>query len=252
MAEISVYRVRSLSDILSVLSELSDVRPGPFWFRGQASSAWPLLPFVWREAAKVSLWPDVVFEQNLTNRFRARAALRMKEPPGSKDFSAWLSLMQHYGLPTRLLDWSRSPLVAAYFACDEGSNAANDEAAIWVLLPHRMNGVGLGSDLTYPIDADSVRKYIEPAFRRKDTTEGFVAVMAVEHDMRMLVQQGNFTIHSSRAPLERAKSAHEYIVKMLVTASDKHVIRRELRLLNVVRGDLFPDLANLAEELRGS
>ena len=51
---------------------------------------------------------------------------------------SWLTLMQHYGLPTRLLDWSESPLVALYFALSSDEDAKAD-AAVWVLNPMKLN-----------------------------------------------------------------------------------------------------------------
>ena len=56
------------------------------------------------------------YELRLLRKFRARAHLRHHTCPDYFDYFGWLSLMRHYGLPTRLLDWSESPLVAAYFA----------------------------------------------------------------------------------------------------------------------------------------
>ncbi len=53
----------------------------------------------------------------------------------------WISLAQHYRVPTRLLDWSENPLVALYFAVevDEDSNGAQVDGRVWALNPLQLN-----------------------------------------------------------------------------------------------------------------
>ena len=79
------------------------------WWRGQVSRGtekdpWNLRPKVFRRKSSTGL-----SEGQLIQRFRERAATRHPRIPSDK--VDWLFLMQHYGLPTRLLDWSKSPLV---------------------------------------------------------------------------------------------------------------------------------------------
>jgi hypothetical protein len=58
----------------------------------------------------------------------------MAVAPSEDDLAGWLSLMQHYRLPTRLLDWSFSPLIAAYFSVNDRFVEPVD-ACIWALAP---------------------------------------------------------------------------------------------------------------------
>lgn len=218
------------------------------WFRGHRSSRWDVGATIWRNYDKND-------ERNFTNRFRSRASTRHQSLPGYDDCAHWLSLMQHYGLPTRLLDWTRSPLIAAYFALENyiyDRSTEPEDASIWILEPHVLNVAEGMCDVTPSIDAHMCEAMLVPAFTHREPENNKVlAVMAAERDMRMFVQQGCFTIHSDQMPLNRRTNNETYLAQLIIPADYVKSMAFEVDVCGFRKGDIFPDLGHLAEELKG-
>src|SRR5437773_608578 len=128
--------VRSVAEFLSTLRK-TPPEGGPdwsrCWFRGQPlRQVEPQAGFIVLELdhEKVGfdhnplvprvLRSDRFNERFLAHTFRLRAGSRYSSCPPLDEYPRWLFLMQHYGLPTRLLDWTASPLVALFFAVEDG------------------------------------------------------------------------------------------------------------------------------------
>jgi hypothetical protein len=163
--------------------------------------------------------------------------------------------MQHYGLPTRLLDWTRSPLIAVYFAVEEyiyGATSQDCDACIWILEPNTMNQREELGPYTPSIDAHMCHDMLRPAFTHvSQETSKVMAVMAAESDPRMFVQQGCFTIHSYQGPLNKRQAHEEYLSSLRIPASSVRRLAKELDVCGFRKGDLFPDLGHLADEFKG-
>jgi hypothetical protein len=105
---------------------------GSAWvFRGHAGASWPLATALERTESQ----DRAADEWRMIDHFRRRAALHL--PPqlhlGDDDIFGWMALMQHYGAPTRLLDVTRSPYVAAFFALEEPTCGDEADASIWAV-----------------------------------------------------------------------------------------------------------------------
>ena len=155
--------LESIADLLAKLrdDQFSLEREGmhtgaaPVWFRGLPDSSYKLLPSVYH--------PDKILDGKLEwflmNRFKQNAHQFLDfRPQGEWE---WLFLMRHYGLPSRLLDWTESPLVALYFAIhklDQSNRVTlptDADGTLWCLLPTTLNEAArISNPIEIPLFSD--------------------------------------------------------------------------------------------------
>lgn len=124
------------------------------WFRGHAKADWKLVPNVHRQH-------DYKWERNTSLRFRRRAKTRHDKYPPDHDPAGWLFLAQHYTLPTRLLDWTESVLVATYFAVLEHDD---EPAVVWFMKPGLLNQHQNGVDQVFEVGHPTSRPIVPQTF----------------------------------------------------------------------------------------
>ncbi|MBX7213037.1 MAG: FRG domain-containing protein [Thermoflexales bacterium] len=249
MSDIPTLTLRGLSELTGAVDDLTRTTGLRWWFRGHTNAGWDLLPGARRMFSKSE-------ERHVANEFYVRARSRHPDCPAHDDYGGWLALMQHFGLPTRLLDWTYSPMVAAFFATERyhphsDPPAVAHDACIWALSPTELNAAQGFEPLLYPLNAYMLQGLVRPALKGEDGTDAVVAATPVETDLRMLVQQGAFTAHASTVALNGMPDCNRWLRKFVIPAEHLPAFARELALLGLRLGDLFPDLDNLARELRG-
>jgi len=250
-----------------------------WWYRGHGDADWPLIPGIQRLPVESS---DKFYEHErcITNEFQSRASSFLQSKPAMNDFSAWLTIMQHYGLPTRLLDWSRSPLYALYFATQDYKRNGNNDACVWALCPGTLNDFARLEEKTYiyHMHHKTVEDVVYTAFRKYHRPNNFkseeekqrheryghsndtiVACYATETDARVFNQQSTFTVHSSLCRLtdvhEKIKwdsneDNKELLVQIIIPANAKERIFNELFYCGITHGNVFPDLEHVALDIR--
>lgn len=241
--------ITSIPDLISALGRDQENYKGSIWFRGHADKSWKLSPGYLRLKEPPS-------ESTLLKRFKQSAAMLLDRDP--KDSFDWLFLLQHYGLPTRLLDWSESPLVALYFAVhDDNEHHADVDAAIWCLRPSELNKRANIEDaheefFIPSFDDDELKNYsIESlASGPKRTKLLPIATIATRNNSRIQAQLGVFTIHHlEEVPIEEIGDAN-HVIKYTIPAKNRSLIRSQLRLLGFSKFTMFPELASIGDNIR--
>ena len=220
------------------------------YWRGQLADH-KLVPFAFRGNGDREFKSRRETEQLLD--FQHIAPARQTGCPEKGEHLDWLALAQHNGLPTRLLDWSESPLVAAFFAIERENRKSDlEDSVVWALNPKKMNSIISAEDGLYPVRSPDVESAADAAFdSRKPYLAGDVLAIVPCHFFPQQVgQQSCFTIHGNDTPLETHPKAESFLTQLVIPADIKRDIRQHLTDLSVRRHHLFPDLPNLAREIR--
>jgi FRG domain len=224
------------------------------WFRGEPAVSTPLLPKLYRPR------PDGSHhhENKLLQLFRMKAPVFNATGigPSREETDKWLFLAQHVGLPTRLLDWTESALVALHFAL------LSDKPVVWMLNPTRLNSLSLtpGTPISteFPLTwlnstANIGAMNIGSAWTNDSNgTDLPVAVLPTNIHHRMSVQRSCFTVqgkNKTSLSTQVASSSPTVVQSYSISPANRDMIRADLRLLGIDHSTIFPDLDGLAREL---
>jgi hypothetical protein len=192
--------------------------------------------------------------------------------PHDNDAAAWLGLIQHYGGPTRLLDVTRSPYVALYFAFEA---ATTNDRAVWAIdstwcLDECAKIMARNESISYEVafarstgaQAEVIYSLVHGGpFPRSDfaTFKPFAGVFPLDPwkpDSRQSAQQAKFLCAANSAlTFIENMAAHSPIpypvlYKFVLPASFRQEAIEQLSMMNVTAATLFPDLVGLARSLR--
>lgn len=152
-----------------------------FIYRGHGNhEEYGLLPgiFRWRKVCEGHFTTEYSqMEFNVLTDFISEACRFIKEVP-SGDIPAWLEIAQHFGVPTRLLDFTQNPLVALYFAC---SDLRNTQASVWIINEPAYNKIFFGE---LPIVQASKSQLVVS----KIVTDEIVQQNFMQHDNNSYIQ----------------------------------------------------------------
>lgn len=214
-------KITNFSDLVKLFEPLKN--KNNLIFRGQSDKNWEVLPKSGRKDF-IEKYTELITEQMIFKSWIRYAKYHLtKYPDNNWD---WLAIAQHHGLATRLLDWTKNPLVSAYFACSD--NYDRDGVIYYYLLNHL-------------VDFDE--KKTEP-FEMK----GFNVFFPSGFASRIINQRGIFTI-TDKPEIGLKKQLKSNLKEIIIPKELKKEILQSLDFYGINKMSLFQDLDSLSDYL---
>jgi hypothetical protein len=231
----------------------------PYWFRGvRNGGSHDLIASLYRHPGKSSAEDFRELEIELMALFRHRAPPFHEQIP--TDPMDLLFLMQHHGVPTRLLDWSENPYIALFFSLEVALwepevNAV--DSAVWMIDPTELNRIAFpnndGSDRILSASDDLLNAY-KPNNPTKNSGKSPIAIYGVHNSRRIVAQRGVFVLHgSSTLPMNKDPALidkNELMHKITIRKDAKKPIARALFNMGITDSVIYPDLDGLGREIK--
>jgi hypothetical protein len=237
--------IETLSDFFAVFHSLLD--PGQlFWFRGHSMKTFQLCPSALRH--------DTVEKRNralgLVNEAQRFLDMKLARPPAPDDQLGWLQVAQHYGLETRLLDWTQNAAVALFFAC---CDHVDTDGLVAVLNPIELNQLAHPRQpriFNVQRDAHLIGRYLSlNGVESRRGGMGTIAINPTWNTERIAMQQGVFTLHGSRRfSLDRSQASSLLYVPIL--KEHKPRLLSELERVGIGEMFIFPEPEHVCSHLR--
>lgn len=259
MTKIIEHQLDSFSKIMNLIEKFQDGHEFS-WYRGVGNSNHSLTPSLFRHPLKKDAEALHRLEKDISSVFSQRSP-----PFVSQVFEdEWEKMfyMQHYGIPTRLLDWTESPFIALYFALTSCSRkidgTVSAPVSIWLLDPSEWNKVAL-SDISFEGDIlDSRREQVKSYSpkseleERKNTT---VMIYGTHNSPRIVAQRGMFALFgkntaSMNDQFFNGSFKKDTLQKVNIPAESVDKIAKSLFRKGIADSTVYPDLHGLALEMR--
>ncbi|MEG9294968.1 FRG domain-containing protein [Mangrovibacillus sp. Mu-81] len=251
--------MNSVSEYLNKINEVfNSGQIERIWYRGQSkiNDKYKLLPSIYRETEQEYL------EYDLFLRFKAKGVPFLKYKPETE--WDWLFLMQHHGVPTRLLDWSEDALIALAFAVEKRTTGDNHEedACVWLLNPFGLN-TQFNAFRDYKFIPNVEEERIKEHFGMKPkhlltgaamyNMQHPISVIGSMNSDRIISQKGVFTLFpqpsSDLKPLEETENHDQFLYRIVIKKQSIDRIKQELIRFGVNENSLYPGLDSIAKEI---
>jgi hypothetical protein len=236
--------------LVDAVLEISKEQPegGFLWYRGLSNGEHKLIPTIMRYGKTAAEVFDR--ERRLLTRFRQRS---LPYWPSGYPQNNWehLFAMQHYGIPTRLLDWTENLFVATHFALNGPDTTA---PVVWCIDPVRWNRATpvlreYGDSIQVLTTSDDDLEAYRPETSKR-RAKSPVAIFGTHNSTRIVAQRGTFMVWGEDPrPMEEFAEEMNTNVWRLELAGDRADLARQLSALGFGETMVFPELQYLASEL---
>lgn len=275
---VEIKLINSFDRFCKEIEQMND-KNYTYFFRGHSSASYRLIPSVMRRKQ----W--IIHENDMYNELRIECS---GDFSNCKTHLDYLVEMQHYGMPTRLLDVTKNPLVALYFAC---RSQEDEKGEIIVLQASNQTVKYPGSDVVTILSSLPLMSYEKkqsllemflddnitdvlfnkhsvallheiklekPAFRneiKKEDIGRAVFVLSEKKNKRIVKQDGAFIICGLFAEKENPINDFRYTENKLlqvfiVTPEGKKQIMEQLDRFSINKATLFPEIEDVAEYIK--
>lgn len=237
-------RVSSLSEYLEVLNALFVDPADVFWFRGHDDAEWELCPSALRYPIMQTRHRAILS----LAEFRRIQEYRLTKAPGPKETFKWLQIAQHYGLPTRLLDWTQSLTTALYFACQD----PGVDGMVFAIKPRDLNRMSLRKNTVDVLDpdehAETIQKYLDLGPQERARGLRTVAVKPAWNSDRIIMQQGMFTLHGEQFALDKSQAPS--LIGLPILKGFKSQLLHQLERVGTGEMFIFPEPEHACSHLK--
>lgn len=226
------------------------------WYRGSGNNSHKLIPSLFRHPNIVDPQKIIELETKIMDRFNQRSIPFLNQPFDKSDDWGITFFMQHYRIPTRLLDWSENPFIALYFALTN-SNSTED-SCVWILDPVAWNKESL-KDFSYSEGVLSIEDTLISSFKPRTPftvmRENPIAIFGTHNSPRIVTQRGVFTIFGKKiSPIEDIYTSCSFpqdcLIKLRLPKNKINSLLTSLISIGTTDSVVYPDLEGFALELK--
>ena len=260
MPELTTITINSFQDFLNNVDQGQNSSESALWFRGTGKSSYTLAPSLHRHDSVTHSASLLDYEKKLLTRFKERSVPYLQHR--IDDTWELLFLMQHYGMPTRLLDWTENPFISLFFSLSSANKNEDgdytDDAAVWILSPPKWNQC-VFSNISYRGGAMSPSETTVTSYK-PDTEAQFmhenpVAILGIHNSPRIVAQRGSFCLFGkSLTPMETIYQSGTFeqdtLKKIVIPHSIIGKLLDKLVWMGITDSVVYPDLEGLAKETK--